>query len=142
MLAIGLGFGAAAYGLFLWTMTSLPFGQLSDTAPIARDFKVKFFDSGTPRMIAFLAYFGFLFLTVRWWRFADPIRGSRLNIWNTAATVFWAWLLSNMFLPFPEPWGLMLAITIAISVQLSSPWLSLAEPPNCRAQHGKLTFHE
>ena len=36
-------------------------------------------------------------------------------------TVFVAWLI-NLLWPFPQPWGLMVAATISLAVQLASPW--------------------
>ena len=68
-----------------------------------------------------LAYFGFLFPILRWWRQADPLRRSRFSLWSTAVCVLWAGLLGVAW-PFPQPWGMMAAATIAISVQLSAPW--------------------
>jgi len=129
MLAIGLGFGAIAFGLLDWLMISLPAFSASPMGGPARAFKTGFFDSagtGAPKMIAFLAYFGFLFLIVRWWRLADPARSTRLSIWHTAVAVFCSWVLT-IFWPFPQPWGVMVSATIAISVQLASPWLSATE---------------
>jgi hypothetical protein len=38
---------------------------------------------------------------------------------------FWAWVL-HQFWPFPQPWGLMLAVTISIAVQFSSRWIAPA----------------
>jgi hypothetical protein len=127
MLAIGLGFGAIAFGLLNWLMISLSAFSASPMGGPAREFKTRFFDStGAPLPIAFLAYFGFLFLIVRWWRFADPARSTRVSIWHTAVAVFCSWILT-IFWPFPQPWGVMVAATIAISVQLASSWLSPAE---------------
>jgi len=127
MLAIGLAFGAIAFGLLNWLMISLSAYSASPMGGPAREFKSGFFDSlGAPKMIAFLAYFGFLFLIVRWWRLADPARSTRLSIWHTAVAVFCSWALT-LFWPFPQPWGVMVAATIAISVQLASPWLSPTE---------------
>jgi hypothetical protein len=80
-------------------------------------------------LMTYLSYFGFLFLIIRWWRMADPLRATRLSLWTTALCVTCAGAL-YMFWPFPttwdtfpQPWGLMLAATIAVAVQLSSPWL-------------------
>jgi serine/threonine protein kinase len=127
MLAIGLAFGAIAFGLLNWLMISLSAYAASPMGGPARGFRNGFFDgNGDPKMIAFLAYFGFLFLIVRWWRLADPVRSTRLSIWHTVVAVFCSWILT-IFWPFPQPWGVMVAATIAISVQLASPWLSPTE---------------
>jgi hypothetical protein len=77
---------------------------------------------GSPLLMAFMTYFGFLFLVPRWWRQTDPLRRVRLSLFFTAVVGFWAWVL-HQFWPFPQPWGVMLAITISIAVQLSSRWI-------------------
>jgi hypothetical protein len=78
-------------------------------------------------MYAYLAYFGFLFLLVRWWRGADPLRSTRLSLLGTSSALFVAWLL-NFVWPFPQPWGLMATATISIAVQLASPWVPPKKP--------------
>ncbi len=79
--------------------------------------------------MTYLSYFAFLFLLVRWWRLADPLRSTRVSLWATALCVTWAGAI-YMFWPFPaswghfpQPWGFMLAAVIAVAVQLSSPWI-------------------
>jgi hypothetical protein len=90
----------------------------------SREMQTNFYGSdGGPLLLAFLAYFSFLFLVPRWWYQADPMRSTRLSLWSTAVCVFWAAAL-NLFWPFPQPWGMMLAATISIAVQLSSVWVA------------------
>ncbi len=126
MLVMGLCLGALSYGLFSWLLVSLPHRQTYEM-PITRDALRHFFSAdGSPQMIAFLAYFGFLFVIPRWWKQADPLRSTRLSIWHTLVVVFWSWVLT-LFWGFPQPWGLMLTATVAIAVQLASPWLSVTE---------------
>jgi hypothetical protein len=135
MLVVGLMFGIASYGLFSWFMISLPYDQHWVEGP-ARDFlrKGNFASAdGSPLPIAFLAYFGSLFLILRWWRQADPLRSTRLSIWHTAVAIFFAWII-GLFWPFPQPWGLMVIATIAVAAQLASPWLSPAERSQLKAQ--------
>jgi hypothetical protein len=126
MLVIGLAFGLAVAAMMNWLYVSLPYA--SDFSQSANhDFARSFYlADGTPKPIAFLAYFGFLFVIPRWWRQADPMRNTRLSIWHVAVTLFWAAALS-IFWPFPQPWGWMLTANIAIAVQLASPWFSPAE---------------
>jgi hypothetical protein len=81
---------------------------------------------GAPSLNGYLAYFAFLFPILRWWKQADPLRGTRLGVWATLVCATWAWLL-NLAWPFPQPWGVMVAATIAIAVQLSSPWVDLKQ---------------
>ncbi len=127
MLVIGLAFGACSFGLANWLFIELrsdrQFGSMGDFRRFGSDF---FSPSGSPQILAYLAFFGFLFVIIRWWRQADPLRSTRLSIWHTGVTVFFSWLVAA-FWSFPLPWGLMLAATIAISVQLAAPWLTPAE---------------
>jgi hypothetical protein len=79
---------------------------------------------GQPEVMRYLAYFGFLFLLVRWWKQADPLRSSRLSLWSIMVCVFWAAVLCVIpNFSFPQPWGMMIAGTISLAVQLSSPWV-------------------
>jgi len=132
MLVVGLATGAVAFGLAGALMVELPHnGDIGGTGPLS----LGFYDPrGSPKAMAYLAYFGFLLLILRWWRQADPARSARLSLWTTGSCVFWAWLLSQ-FWQFPQPWGLMLAAVISVSVQLSSPW---APPrrPSVRLEEG------
>src|SRR5262249_21655028 len=108
MLVMGLAFGAAAYGLMTWLMVSLQrdthFAGRSPFDSFNRDF---YSAEGTPQLVAFLAYFGFLMVIPRWWKQADPLRNSRLSVWHTLGVVLWSWVLT-LFWGFPQPWGLML----------------------------------
>jgi len=87
---------------------------------------------GQPELFGYLAYFGFLFVVIRWWKQADPLRAARLSVWGTIVCVLWAAIL-NIFWSFPQPWGMMAAGTISVAVQLASPWIEprqrVALPP-------------
>ena len=126
MLVIGLVLGAASFGLANFLVVNLHpdwrFGSMAHTERFGADFYI----DGTPQILAYLAVFGFMFVIVRWWRQADPLRSTRLSIWYTGVAVFFSWAIAA-FWAFPQPWGLMLAATIAISVQLAAPWLTPAE---------------
>ena len=95
----------------------------------ARSFGTSFYDAkdGSPLLYAYLAYFGALFAGMRWWKQADPLRRTRLSVWSTGVVVFAAWLI-HLIWPFPQPWGLMVAAIISISVQLVSPFAPHAGP--------------
>ena len=121
MLGIGLAFGLAAFeaGSFLRIM--LP--NEVDLPHVSIDARATFDEHGQPEVMGYLAYFAFLFLLVRWWRQSDPLRPSRLSLLGVFVCVFWAAVL-NAFWQFPQPWGMMIAGTISLAVQLSSPWLN------------------
>ncbi|HTN73901.1 MAG TPA: protein kinase [Pirellulaceae bacterium] len=126
LLIVGLALGAVAYGLGQLLMIDLrnefDFPQVGVTESTSGIYN----SQGLPMLPAYLAYFAGLFVALRWWRQADPLRNTRLSIWTTGMCVLWAALLS-MFWQFPQPWGLMMAATISIATQLSAPWLSPVE---------------
>lgn len=78
--------------------------------------------SGNPPLVAYAAYFAFLLLVPRWWRQAEFTRDSRLSLWTAFVCAGWAWLL-HAFWWFPQPMGMMTAITISLATQFSSPWM-------------------
>jgi hypothetical protein len=76
--------------------------------------------TGNPRPLAYMGYFGGLFLLLRWWLNADPLRSSRLGVIATVVTVVWAIILHSLL---PIPHGFMVAAAATIAVQLSAPWI-------------------
>ncbi len=126
MLVLGLGVGAIAYAFQTSLFVSLPH-EFNDPIIRHRSYNV----TAEHTVMTNLCYFGLLFLFVRWWRLTDPLRPTRVSLWTTAVCMTWAGAIFYMLRPFqsswavfPQPWGFMLAATIAIAVQLSSPWLS------------------
>ncbi len=120
LLVIGMGVGALAYGIQTALLVQLPYGDnLGLPSPVVSTGSYAL--NGSPLLFAHLAYFGFLFMVLRWWRQADPQRSSRLSLWFTGWCLFAAWAL-NLLWQYPQPWGLMVAATISIAVQLASPW--------------------
>lgn len=131
MLITGLAIGVAAWTLaqgLLVNLPNSPVGQLNlRHVPFGSR---SFYDvNGAPLIQAYVGYFGFLLLLVRWWKQADPYRPVRLSLWCTASSIFAAWLL-NVFWMFPQPWGIMVAATVSLALQLSSPWV----PPRDRTR--------
>jgi len=126
MLVIGLLFGAIAFASSQYLMVKFGGGLSDHGIPAARAFHDMYDSSGAPKLAAFLAYFAALFATISWWKQCDPLRSSRLRISPIVLTVLAAWLW-QLVLPFPQPWGFMIASGMAIATQLSAPWLSPAQ---------------
>jgi len=84
-------------------------------------------DGNNVSAAVYVAYFAFLFLIPRWWRQTEYTRSSRLSLWSAITCAGWAWLL-HIFWWFPQPLGMMTAAVMALSIQLSSPWM----PPSKR----------
>jgi hypothetical protein len=136
LLLAGLAVGCVAWGAQQFLLVQLPWSAnlqaeaiRVNVEPVSYFSQGMFQADGAPLLKGFLAYFGFLFPVLRWWRQADPARNVRLSIWSVVVCGLWAWLLSE-FWRFPQPWGIMVAATVAISVQLASPWLDLRRRTN------------
>ncbi len=107
LLAAGFGVGAFAWFLsqFLLVEPTYLLGSWEGFrpafgAPLPALYEV----TGTPRPLAYMAYFGGLFLLLRMWLHADPLRTSRLGIVATVLTVVWAIVL-HALLPIPRVHG-------------------------------------
>jgi len=128
MLALGLAVGAAAFGLQQALLVDLQVARAtigSHTSLFSAD--------GTPKLPLFLVFFGALFLVPGWWKQTDPLRKSRINLMTLAGCVLLGGAIS-FFWPFPQPWGLMLAATISLAAQLSSPWMTAKEREAARRE--------
>jgi hypothetical protein len=124
LMVLGLGLGAVAWGASDLLMVQLDYGwgtPRSMNAPIINF--PNFYDElhGHPSLMGHMAYFAFLLVALRWWRQADPGRPVRLSLGATFIAALWSWLLF-FFWPFPQPWGVMVATTMSVAVQLASPW--------------------
>jgi hypothetical protein len=122
LMVLGLGLGAAAWSIKDFLLVSLTADwKLPD--PVTEGYMgTRLYEvDGSPSLVGHMGYFAFLFLLVRWWKQADPLRPSRLRVWPTVTAIFWAWLL-YFFWPFPQPWGTMVAASVSIAVQIASSW--------------------
>ncbi len=128
LLFVGLGVGA-----FAWFVDQSLLVRLNWIAqpgmPVMDGYRQSLIGpEGVPLLKGYLVYFGFLFPVLKWWRQAEPVRATRLSLWSVAVCAGWAWLLGQIW-PFPQPWGVMLAVTAAIATQLASPWVETRRRP-------------
>jgi hypothetical protein len=79
--------------------------------------------SPLPLIPSYLILFATLFGVIRWWRQADPIRNSRLSLWNVGLCFVWAAGLSQI-LNLPLIGNCLFAVVVSVSVQIAAPWLS------------------
>ena len=128
MLGAGLVIGTVACGMAQWLMLDMP-----DRDPwTAHAFREAAWlpalhgPDGSPMFAAYLIYFAGLFAVLRWWRQMDPLRRVRFSLWTTAVCLLWAWVMHSLC-RFPQPWGLILAATMSVAVQLAAPWIHPAE---------------
>lgn len=130
-LLIGMAMGGAAFAAsgFFHTNLENQFVSLPRLG-LALD---AWYESGRPLLPAYLAYFGGLMVVVRWWKMVDPLRRHRFSLFASALCGLAAWVTSMVFY-FPQPWGIMIAVTMAIAVQLSAPWVSWEEREKMRLE--------
>jgi serine/threonine protein kinase len=118
---VGAGVGLAAYSLHQFLMLPLATGLERDID--ATGLPPALYADGVPTMSALVAHFALLFAALRWWKPVDPLRRTRLSLWAVAVAVVGEWAV-HQILPVPQPAGMLIAGGIAISVQLSAPWIS------------------
>jgi hypothetical protein len=130
----GLGLGGLASGLAAY-LTGVPGGlallpAATDAARAGRQHVPSSFYAadGVPLALAYLAVFGTLFLVVAWWKQADRLRSARLSLSSIIGCAILGGLVAYGW-GFPQPWLVMVAATISVAVQLSSPW---TRPPQFR----------
>jgi hypothetical protein len=123
-LVIGLLIGAASYAVYSGLLVNLPWDMVDHSLRPEFGRSVVppawFNSDGSPKVEAFLAFFGALLLLPRWWRQTEPTRKQRFSLWFAFATVLWAGLATMVFQLFPQPWGFMVGATISVAVQLAS----------------------
>jgi eukaryotic-like serine/threonine-protein kinase len=120
MMVLGMGIGLVAFGVSDLLMVRLPVGSVYPHSGYRLPSSFFALD-GRPLMLAYVACFGTLFLLMRWWLQADPLRSTRLSLLTLLLSVCVAGLIALAW-QFPQPWLPMAAATISVSVQLASPW--------------------
>lgn len=124
MMVVGLGLGAIGFLTADLLMVDLPYVAHS-SRELLPDYQLppSFYADGRPLMMAYLACFGTLFLLLRWWKQANPMRRTRLSMfWALPVTILAATVVATVW-HFPQPWLPMVAGTIAVAVQLATPWV-------------------
>ncbi|MGE0759819.1 MAG: hypothetical protein AB7O38_22585, partial [Pirellulaceae bacterium] len=122
-LLVGLCVGCAAFAAQQYLDVSLSAPRTFDTPRVWKPSGELFAADGTPRLPGCLVYFAGLFLIVRWWMQIDPLRNHRFSVGATLGTVLMV-LIWQIFWPYPQPWGLLVAATMSIALQVSSPWVN------------------
>jgi len=122
LMVIGLGVGLAAFASTSWFNITLPHdSHFLQIVNFRKHLNLTAAD-GWPMAKYYLAAFGTLFLLVRWWRLADPARTTRMSLWAMIVCAFLAAMIGDAW-GFPQPWLPMIACSIAVAVQLASPWI-------------------
>ena len=126
MASAGVAVGLIAYGLAQWLMVDPPNLDRWTAHAFSPDQLAgrTHAPDGTPWIIAYLVFFTGVFTLIRWWSHTDPLRPRRLRLRTSLACVLWAWIV-HMFCRFPQPWGVLIVVTISIATQLGAPWVPL-----------------
>lgn len=124
-LVMGLALGAFSFAASQMLMVGTSAGHAFRAHDIGESLASRsmYDSSGVPGLTAFLAYFAAVYATVGWWKQSDPLRSSRLQVGPLVVTLLAAFVW-NLAWPFPQPWGVMLAGAISVSVQLSASWFT------------------
>ncbi len=132
LMVVGLGLGAVAFLSASYLDVELPYDP-KFSQPHTYQLPPSFYTAGQPLLMAYLACFGTLFVLIRWWRQADPLRTTRMSLGAMIMSVLVAWFVAAMWV-FPQPWLMMAAGAISASVQLASPWVH----PKLRQPNGRI----
>jgi hypothetical protein len=127
MMVIGMLLAAVAFGLSQFLMVDtlrVPTNEVASFPSWQRSMYAS--NSGAPLLPAYVAFFAAVFLTIGWWKQADPLRSSRFAVGSLVITLVAAVLWMQVW-PFPDPWAYLLPAAISIAVQLSAPWLNKQE---------------
>ena len=123
MIIVGVLLGIVAFSVGVYLNVDL--GSLTTASD--NPLKITSLSNGEGNsLISCLLFFTGLFGLLRWWRQTDPTRRTRLSLWSVGLCLMWAALLSHA-LNFAPLWNCISIATIAIAVQLSSPWVSRAK---------------
>jgi hypothetical protein len=120
-LAIGLVVGAIGLLLGNWTQLNLQSGMRVQFDSPASAFRPYAGSLAHPNLLGYMTYFGILFGLNGWWKMTARGRGSRFRL----SPVFKSGLVAlalGLLWPFPQPWGVMIAVLVAMVTQLVSPW--------------------
>ncbi len=123
----GLLLGIVAFGLSRWLMFDVASGEFGriDDFPSLWIPDTMYGPDGAPLLAAFLVYFGSLLLLIRWWRLGDPLRSRGFRIGRVIIAGLAGVVLAELW-RFPQPWGALVAINMAVALQIASPWISPA----------------
>ena len=118
-LGAGVGFAAFQIGEYLMLPVNVAIERDVNASPLPQ---ALYTGGNTPTVVAYMAHFALLFSLVRWWKPVDPLRRTRLSLWNVATISVAAWLI-HQFVPIMQPSGMLIAGGIAVAVQMSAPWI-------------------
>jgi serine/threonine protein kinase len=118
MLTCGLVLGSIGWGLSEFLMVPWDSLMVIRTVPRTLDWS-GFYNERNPSWPAFVAYFGLLMGSIRWWRQGDILRRHRFSWITVLWSVVMAALVSGLVY-FPTPWCLVFAGVTSALTQMST----------------------
>ncbi len=119
LLVVGLLVGGCAWLLAGWL------GLTFDNAPEWRELSMldaaRYGQAWDPRLTS-IASFGITFGLIAWWHQCDPLRTKRFSFVMLGLSLLMAFA-THVFLPFMQPWGLLIVGVMSITLQLTSRWV-------------------
>jgi len=73
-------------------------------------------------MLTSVASFGITFALIAWWHQVDPLRTKRFSLIMLALSLLVAFG-AHVFLPFMQPWGLLIVGVMSVTLQLTARWI-------------------
>jgi len=127
MLTCGLALGGIGWGLSEFLMVPWDSITVIRVVPKSLDWS-GFYNNRNPSWPAFVAYFGLLLGSIRWWRQGDVLRRYRFSIFSILWSVMVAALVCCVVY-FPTPWCLILAGATSALTQMATQSLDSRQRP-------------
>ncbi len=110
--------------LALWITGWMPHGTAEAVTDDRDPWCFSFLPPGTglAEGAGYVSYFALVFFALRWWRIADPRRGSRFSFLPVLATGFWSVVPIFLFGGSPLAPGAVALLLTSVVVQIVSPW--------------------
>ena len=127
MLTCGLAIGGIGWGLSQFLMVPWESFTVFRSVPSVIEWR-GFYDGFSPQWPAFVAYFGLLLGSIRWWRQGDVLRKHRLSI----LSILWSILVATFvagIVHFPTPWCLIIAGASSALTQMATRSLDSKNRP-------------
>lgn len=123
LLVVGLMLGACAWVLAGWL--GLAFENTREWRELSIWGKAHYWQAlDQQMMMASVASLGITFALIAWWHQVDPLRSKRFSLMMLALSLLVAFG-THVFLPFMQPWGLLIIGVMSVTLQLTSRWIPL-----------------
>ena len=127
-LILGALVGLLIWNLQSWVMFEFPADPIDDSVGGFHSIAGHTLMSSKyqPTMLGTAIFFSLLFVARRWWRHAHSLREDRFRVTSVLMTCFVAFMILCCF-AFPFTWGMLLATSLSMTVQISSMWVPFTE---------------